>query len=136
LAFFHHDRKKGPGGDPEDAVDLGIGQAEERRRALDEKGLVRVVTPEVLGDETDDGIVDDVERKDLTVVAFSFQDKIEDDEVEEVEDRLVKLDRMEGHVKRNTGRVMGVSVLENRPPGEPPINPDPGASLIRAGADR
>ena len=62
-------------------------------------GLVRMVAAEVLGEEPDDRVVDDVDGEDLAVERLLLQEEEEDGEIEEIEDGLVELDRMERRVE-------------------------------------
>jgi hypothetical protein len=56
LFSFQPEMEKKTGAQTEDAEELGHSQAEKGRSAVDEESALRMVSPEVFGEETNDGI--------------------------------------------------------------------------------
>src|SRR4030042_2354545 len=112
LFSFQPEMKAQAEDDAQDAEELGHGQAEKRRPPPEEEGVVRMIAPEVLGEEPDEGIVDDIKRKNLAVKGPAPQDHEEDEEVEEIQAGFEKLDGVDRLAQRKAREGLGVLTLE------------------------
>jgi hypothetical protein len=72
------------GDEAEEAEELGIGDAEQGRGSLEQKGPFGVIAAEELGEVPDDRVVDDVDGEHLSVERLAPEEDGEEGEVEEV----------------------------------------------------
>lgn len=77
-----------------------------------------MVSPIEFNKVADDGIIDDVEGKNLTIESFLFQDDEEDGKIQKIQHRLIKLGGMDRDIKRNSCQVVGVFTVKFHSPSQ------------------
>jgi hypothetical protein len=83
---------------------------------MDQISLNGVIPPVKFNKIPDDGIIDDIQREDLSIEFFSLQKEKQDKKIREIQDRFIKLCGMKRGTQGYSGKLMRIFVMKTHAP--------------------